>query len=68
VRALTSTQVTRCEQGKHPRCKCRCNGSLHGAGRSALREFFEGVSEDDPHRLPRRSRQLRLPPPVGSEA
>lgn len=65
MRALTATQVTRCEQGKHPRCQCRCGGAMHGKGRSKLIEFFEELAEDDPHRLPKRSRQLPLPPPVG---
>ncbi len=67
MRALSATQVTRCEQGKHPRCRCRCQGVLHGAGRSALAEYFEGVGDEDPHQLPKRTRQLRLPPPVGME-
>lgn len=67
MKPLTVTQVVRCEQGAHPRCKCRCQGARHGVGRARLPEFFEKLPENDPHHLPKRSRQLRLPAPVGWE-
>jgi hypothetical protein len=67
VKPLNVTQVTRCEMGRTPRCRCRCGGVLHGAQRARLPEYFENLGESDPHRLEKKSRQLRLPAPVGSE-
>lgn len=67
MKPLTTTQVTRCEQGKHTRCRCRCGGTLHGTKRSLMRDFFEELSDDDPHKLPKKSRQLPLPPPCWSQ-
>jgi hypothetical protein len=34
-RALSRAQAAACENAKHPRCKCRCQGALHGKGHSA---------------------------------
>ena len=34
-RALTSSQASRCENARHPVCRCRCNGSLHGRGHAS---------------------------------
>lgn len=65
MKPLTATQITRCEHGNHKRCRCRCAGALHGAGRSQMPEYFEQVKPDDPHWLKPRSRQLPLPAPVG---
>jgi hypothetical protein len=31
-RALSKAQAAACENAKHPRCKCRCQGALHGKG------------------------------------
>jgi len=36
--------------------------------RAKLAEYFEELPEEDPHQTRRQSRQLRLPPPVGTEA
>ena len=68
MRRLSERQVKVCETADKPRCRCRCGGAYHGAKRSDLPEYYEGLPEQDPHNLPRKSRQLRLPAPVGSEA
>ena len=65
---LNGRQARLCEQATTSRCRCRCQGRLHGAGRSSLPEFFEQLPESDPHRVPEKSRQLRLPKPVGAAA
>ena len=31
-RALSQSAAARCEAAKHPRCRCRCGGRLHGIG------------------------------------
>ena len=31
-RALTNSQASRCETARHPVCRCRCSGRLHGQG------------------------------------
>ena len=59
MRALSLRQARNCENAKHPRCKCRCHGVLHGASRSQVmteaqpsRAWFEALPADDPHHLP----------------
>jgi hypothetical protein len=34
-RRLTRSQATVCENAHTPRCRCRCQGALHGARRTA---------------------------------
>ena len=34
-RALSKAQAVACENAKHPKCRCRCGGALHGKGHSA---------------------------------
>ena len=34
-RALTNSQASRCENAKHPVCRCRCGGRLHGQGHAS---------------------------------
>ena len=34
-RALSSAQAANCENARHPRCRCRCGGRLHGRGHAA---------------------------------
>jgi len=34
-RALTNSQASRCENARHPVCRCRCGGSLHGQGHAS---------------------------------
>lgn len=68
MKSLSARQAVSCETAQTPRCRCRCRGALHGAGRftdaddaAALR----ALPADDPHALPG---QLELPlvwsPPV----
>lgn len=66
-RPLNARQARLCENAVSPaeRCRCRCAGAKHSAGRSALPEFFEMLPRSDPHFIPERSRQLPLPAPVG---
>jgi len=66
VRRLSERQVKVCETAEKPRCRCRCGGDFHGTRRSGLGEYFESLPTEDPHQLPRRSRQLPLPKPVGA--
>lgn len=42
---LSERQAQRCEDAKEPKCKCRCNGALHGAKRGPV----GGLSMGDPH-------------------
>jgi hypothetical protein len=51
----------RCETAKHERCKCRCQGKLHGAARGSDPEFFQSLAQDDPHHaLPKPVRKKRV--------
>jgi len=62
LRALSLTQANRCETAKHPNCRCRCGGGLHGSRRlleNATREDFEALPEDDPHHLPTKEEKKR---------
>jgi hypothetical protein len=61
VKLLSARQAVSCETATTRRCRCRCGGKLHGAGRftdpddaGALRELPAG----DPHAIPG---QLMLP-------
>lgn len=52
MRPLSEYAVYRCEQATTPRCRCRCQGALHGAKRAGdrpRRAFFERLPKDDPH-------------------
>ena len=44
-RALSYAQARRCEDALHPRCRCRCNGTLHGAKRGSVLD----LPLNDPH-------------------
>ncbi len=37
-RGLSNRQASACENAKHPRCKCRCGGRLHGAAHGLLQQ------------------------------
>lgn len=52
--ALSLTQLSRCENALEPVCRCRCQGTRHGAKRVAgnSRSDFESLPVGDPHRLP----------------
>ncbi len=42
-RGLSNRQASACENAKHPRCKCRCGGRLHGAGHGLLQQNERAV-------------------------
>jgi hypothetical protein len=61
MRALSARQAATCEMSKTPRCKCRCQGALHGARRrngalvavpadQSLFDWLRARPESDPHR------------------
>lgn len=54
MRALSMAQARRCENAKHKRCKCRCQGAMHGAARGQDDAFFHALHAqgDDPHGVP----------------
>ena len=58
MKALSARQAVTCETAEGKRCKCRCGGALHGAGRLAVAEEAAQLSTVDPHyaRLPRSRR------------
>jgi len=66
VRALSGYAAVTCENAISKRCQCRCQGMSHGKSRSMLAEFFEQLAEDDPHKIPEKSKQLPLPAPIGA--
>jgi hypothetical protein len=45
-RRLTRTQATACEIAHSPRCRCRCQGALHGARRTT---DVAALPTSDPH-------------------
>ena len=45
-RTMTWGQANACETAALPRCRCRCGGALHGAGRT---EDPGSLPEGDPH-------------------
>jgi hypothetical protein len=46
ARRLTRSQATACENAHSPRCRCRCQGALHGARRAT--DVAE-LPPSDPH-------------------
>lgn len=49
MKKLSMSQANRCENAAHSRCRCRCKGELHGAGRGHTENFFRLLNSDDPH-------------------
>lgn len=51
MKKLTARQARACEEATLPRCRCRCNGALHGAKRNkgAGATWFSRLPESDPH-------------------
>jgi hypothetical protein len=45
VKSLTYQQAAGCEHATTPRCRCRCGGQFHGAGRGEV----AGLPQEDPH-------------------
>lgn len=67
MRALSATAAGKCEHATSTRCRCRCGGAYHGAGRYDADDLEAAylLDEGDPH-LPRIPNgvgaQLRLRP------
>lgn len=53
MKSLSLRQAQRCETAKHPTCKCRCGGALHGAarGKDPDSAFFAELPDEDPHHI-----------------
>jgi hypothetical protein len=66
TRALTARQAGACEMATEKRCRCRCGGVLHGAGRVTADEL-EKLPEDDPHYVKAKPADDRLAAAGGSE-
>lgn len=52
MRGLSLKQAAACENAITPRCRCRCGGKFHGAGRAGPHdppEAYTALGEDDPH-------------------
>lgn len=62
MKRLSMAAATRCETAKGGRCRCRCGGQLHGAGRGLDQGFFEALPDNDPHHAmaQRRERKKRV--------
>lgn len=43
MRKMSQNQADRCEAAKHPRCRCRCGGRLHGISHSYYRQMEEAA-------------------------
>jgi hypothetical protein len=41
MRGLTKRQAQRCEDARSKRCRCRCEGKLHGVNRGDVTELDE---------------------------
>jgi hypothetical protein len=49
MRELSRSQANACEHATNKRCRCRCRGAFHGAGRVTVDELSL-LAPDDPHR------------------
>ncbi|HVW34728.1 MAG TPA: hypothetical protein VHL53_19500 [Acidimicrobiia bacterium] len=52
MRRLTAPQALACEQAAGGRCRCRCAGRLHGAGRVPDELGLAGLDPADAHWVP----------------
>jgi hypothetical protein len=60
MKPLTQREADRCEQAKERVCKCRCQGSKHGAARVPAGGDFSSLPLDDPHHRPAITRNQAL--------
>ena len=51
VKQLSVRQALNCENAREKTCRCRCGGSLHGAGRASSADAIFALAEDDPHHI-----------------
>ena len=49
TKALTTRQAVTCETARTKRCRCRCGGLLHGAGRFGTGDEARELADDDAH-------------------
>jgi len=49
MRELSRSQANACEHATNKRCRCRCGGAFHGAGR-VTEDELSLLARDDPHR------------------
>ena len=49
MRELSKSQANACEHATNKRCRCRCGGAFHGAGR-VTEDELSLLAPDDPHR------------------
>ena len=49
IRPLSARAASRCETAKTARCRCRCGGLLHGAGRFTTEDEARELRDDDAH-------------------
>jgi hypothetical protein len=58
VKSLSARQAVSCETARTKRCRCRCGGLLHGAGRftdiDGDGQMRAELPADDPHNPARR--------------
>jgi hypothetical protein len=61
TRSLNAGQAVQCETAKTKRCRCRCGGLLHGAGRLTTEGEARDLAADDPHHAkPKRQRVAKI--------
>ena len=66
MKALTQRLAAACETAitPPPKCKCRCNGAVHGAARHIFGDvlfYLVSLPPTDPHWVKNKNIQLRLP-------
>lgn len=62
-RALSLSEIRRCENAQEPKCVCRCHGAMHGKGRIAMdaaRSAFEQLPIEDPHHMPTKAEAKQI--------
>jgi len=64
LKRLTERQITRCETSRKPRCKCRCQGHLHGIAREGFTQLpMLPIPQAQQHRpIQAESTEAEVPP------
>lgn len=50
MKALSLRQIKTCEESHTPRCRCRCQGALHGVRQNGYVQLLD--KDDEAHRRP----------------